>query len=211
MSRLYLVTPLEFDLARFPAVLEEALSGGDVASLLIAPKGVSDMALQRIAEVLAPIGQRHGAAVLVLNDTRAAGRARADGVHVDTGVAALKAACSTFQPKSIVGAGGLKTRHDAMQAAETGADYVFFGMIEKPEEAMAHDKSLDLAEWWMPLFETPCVCFAGSDIASVDAVAATGADFVALRDAVWSHPAGPKAAVAEAIARIAAAAPEETA
>lgn len=211
MSRLYLVTPRDIDLATFPAVLDEALADGIVASLLVAPQDLSDMALQRIAEVLTPIGQRHGAAVLILNDTRAAGRVKADGVHVDAGgPAALTEAIRSFRPQRIVGAGGLKTRHDAMTAAEAGADYVFFGMLDQPEAAEAHLKSLDLAEWWMPVFETPCVCLAGSDMASIETVAATGADFVALRDAVWAHPAGPRAAIADAARRAADAAPAAT-
>lgn len=211
MSRLYLVTPRDIDLAVFPARLEATLAAEPVASLLIAPAGVSDMALQRIAEVLTPVGQKHGAAVLILNDTRAAGRAKADGLHVDTGPAELKAAVASFSPQRIVGAGGIKTRHDAMAAAESGCDYVFFGMLDRPEDADAHPKSLDLAEWWAPLFETPSVCLAGADLASVDTVAATGADFVALRDAIWNHSDGPEAALREAARRIAAHAPEPTA
>lgn len=211
MSSLYLVTPRDIDLATFPARLEAALAAEPVASLLIAPDGISDMALQRIAEVLTPIGQRHGAAVVVLNDTRAAGRAKTDGLHVDAGPAELKAAVAAFRPQRIVGAGGIKTRHDAMAAAEAGVDYVFFGMLDRPEDPEAHPKSLDLAEWWAPLFEIPSVCLAGADLASVDAVAATGADFVALRDAVWNHPDGPGPALREAARRIAAHAPEPTA
>ncbi|MEJ1158118.1 thiamine phosphate synthase [Prosthecomicrobium sp. N25] len=211
MSRLYLVTPAAIDLATFPALLDEALGAVPVASLLVAPLGLSDMALQRVAEVLTPIGQRHDAAVLVRNDTRAAGRAKADGVHVDGSLAELKQAVEAFRPRSIVGAGGLKTRHDAMAAAETGADYVFFGMIDRPEDPEAHPKSLELAGWWMPLFETPCVCLAGADLASVAEVARTGADFVGLRDAVWAHEAGPAAALVEAARLIEAHTPERLA
>jgi thiamine-phosphate pyrophosphorylase len=40
---------------------------------------------------------------------------------------------------------------------------------------------------------------AGSAVASVAEVAATGADFVALHAACWSHPNGPDAAVREAL------------
>jgi thiamine-phosphate pyrophosphorylase len=208
LSRLFLITPRQIDLATFPATLEAALAAGDVASLLIAPEDVSDMVLQRIAEVLTPIGQQYGAAVLVRDDTRAAGRAKADGIHVETGPADLRAACLSFQPNRIVGAGALKTRDDAMAAGETGADYVFFGMLGAAEAPEPHPRSLDLTDWWVPLFEIPCVCLAGSDLASVDRVAAAGADFVALRDAVWADPRGPAAAVADACRRLEAAAAE---
>lgn len=197
MTRLYLITPREIDLNTFPARLEEALSGGDVASLLIAPEGVSDMVLQRIAEVLTPIAQKADVAVMVRDDTRATGRAKADGIHVETGLADLRDAVKAMHPQRMVGAGHILTRHDAMEAAEAGADYVFFGLLDRPEEPEVHRKSLEFAEWWVPLFEPACVVLGGNTTASVVPVAEAGADFVALRDAIWTEPRGPKAAIAE--------------
>lgn len=203
MARLYLVTPRDVDVSTFPAVLEAALTGGDVASLLIAVENGSDMTRQRIAEILTPIAQGRDVAVMVRNDTRAAGRARADGVHVDTGTADRDNALETFHPNGIVGCGGLDTRHDAMQAGETEVDYVFFGDLDRAESPEASIRALELAEWWVPLFEPPVVVMAGADLASIEAAVATGAEFVALRDAVWTHPAGPAAAIAEANRRLA--------
>ena len=202
MARLYLVTPRDVDVTDFPAVLEAALAAGDVASLLIALDAGSDMARQRIAEIVTPMAQARGVAVMVRNDTRAAGRAKADGVHVDTGAADLEAALETFHPNSIVGVGGLATRHEAMEAGETQVDYVFFGDLDRPETAEGEVRARELAEWWVPLFEPPVVLLAGADLASLDAAIATGAEFVALRDAVWNHPEGAAAAVALACRRL---------
>ena len=108
-----------------------------------------------------------------------------------------------FQPQRIVGAGNLFTRHDAMEAAEAGVDYVFFGLIDRPEEAEAHPRTLDFVDWWAPLFETPCVAMAGATLASLEPLARAGADFVALREAVWSDPRGAAAAIADAERRLA--------
>ncbi|NLH80749.1 MAG: thiamine phosphate synthase, partial [Phyllobacteriaceae bacterium] len=183
MARLCLVTPREVDLTTFPASLEQALAGGDVASLIVAIEGGSDMTRQRIAEILTPIAQARDVAVLIRDDTRAAGRAKADGVHVDTGLADLRDALERFHPNGIVGCGGLATRHEAMEAGETQVDYVFFGDLDRPEADEAAPRALELAEWWVPLFEPPVVLLAGATLVSVDAAAATGAEFVALRAA----------------------------
>ncbi len=191
-ARLFLITPETIDLPVFLPKLEAALSAGDVASLLITP--VDDY--QAVAEAIVPVAQARGVAVLVVDDSRVMGRSKADGLHVAAGPSALADAVGTLQPKSIVGAAGIKTRHDAMAAGEAGADYVFFGMLDKPEDAEAHRKTLDLGGWWAELFEPPCVLLAGTSDASVEACAATGADFVAVRHAVWDDPAGPAAAVA---------------
>jgi thiamine-phosphate pyrophosphorylase len=203
LTRIYLITPRDIDLALFPGQLADALGGGDVASLLIAPEGVSEMALQRIAEVLTPIAQAAGVAAIVRDDTRASSRAKADGIHVETGIADIREAVGSFHPQRFVGAGHILTRHDAMEAAEANADYIFFGLIDRPEEPDAHPKSLDFADWWVPLFEPPCVVMAGSTLGSIDAVAETGADFVAVRDSIWLDPRGPRAAIEEAERRLA--------
>ena len=47
----------------------------------------------------------------------------------------------------------------------------------------------------------PCVGYAGS-LDDVEALALAGADFVALGGAVWLHPSGAAAAVAEAEATL---------
>ncbi len=207
MARLCLVTPRSIDLASFPASLEAAVAAGDVASLIIDLPTASDADRRRAADHLTPIAQGHDVAVLVRNDTRAGGRAKADGVHVDTGLADLRAALDTFHPAGIVGVGGLETRHEAMEAGETEVDYVFFGDLDRPEEPEAARRALDLAAWWTPLFEPPVVLLGGSTLPSCDEAAATGAEFVALRDAIWNDPRGPAEAVREASARLAAVEP----
>ena len=210
-ARLFLITPRIVDAAALAPQLEAALAAGDVASLLIAPDAVSENDLQAIAETLVPIAQKHDVAALVLGNSRVMGRAHADGIHIEGGETALKEAIEALQPKSIVGAGNLRARHEAMEAGEAGADYIFFGLLDLEEGDEAHRKTIDLGAWWADLFEPPCVLLSGRSMASVEACARTGADFVALRAAVWEHPEGPAAAIAEANAildRVALEAPD---
>ncbi|WP_334176926.1 thiamine phosphate synthase [Pseudoxanthobacter sp.] len=178
--------------------LEEALAGGDVAAVLILPGDEDEAQFQHRAEALVRVAQAAGAAAVIAGDSRTAGRARADGIHVAVGDEDFATVLESFHPDRIVGAGGIRERHDAMQAAEQGADYVFFGRLDLVPEDEAHPKTLALAEWWAAVFEVPCVALAGAALASVTEIALTGADFVAVRQAVWSYPGGPRAAVAEA-------------
>ncbi len=204
-TRLFLITPRLFDADEFASVLDGALAAGDVASLLIAPRDVRDDHLQDAAERLVPIAHRHGVAALIDNDTRITGRVKADGVHIDTAFDDLTGAIDRFHPNRIVGAGNLDTRHDAMTAAEAGADYVFFGRLDHDERAEPHRKDLDLGQWWAEMFEPPCVVMAGADPASIETVMTSGADFIAVRDAIWRNGDAAAAAIADANARIDAA------
>jgi thiamine-phosphate pyrophosphorylase len=202
--RLCLVAPPSGDVTRAAAHLSEALSGGDVASLIITGSPDDPASLQHAAEVLVPIAQANGTAALILNDTRIAGRTRADGIHVDAGVTELTAAVAAFHPNRIVGAGGLTTRHAALIAGDMQPDYVFFGRLDGDTAPAIFPKALDLAAWWASVAVIPAVVMGGSELASVDEAARAGIEFVALSRAVWDDRRGPAAAVAEACDRLAA-------
>ncbi|MCH7555381.1 MAG: thiamine phosphate synthase, partial [Proteobacteria bacterium] len=100
-----------------------------------------------------------------------------------------------------VSAGG--SRHAAMLAAEAGADYVSFGALHAsvtlPKAVVI---SPDILAWWHDVMEGPCVAVGGIDAANAAALAATGADFLAVCNGVWGNPDGPRAAVAAINAEI---------
>jgi thiamine-phosphate pyrophosphorylase len=202
--RLCLVTPPSSDPTVFERTLGDALAGGDVASLIITGGPGDPAALQRLAEACVPVARMRGVASFIHNDTRIAGRTGADGVHVDTGVADLSAAVTALRPKRMVGAGGAFSRHDAMAVGEADPDYVFFGRLDGDSDAAIFPKTLDLAEWWAAVTVIPGIVMGGRELRSVVVAAEAGIEFVALSRAVWEHPGGPGAAVAEASALLAA-------
>ena len=59
----------------------------------------------------------------IAGDTRIAGRVQADGIHVEVSKDALAETIEHFQGKMMVGAGGAKTRDDALELGETRPDY----------------------------------------------------------------------------------------
>jgi thiamine-phosphate pyrophosphorylase len=62
-----------------------------------------------------------------------------------------------------------------MVAGEAGADYVLFGSLgEPPNEQVA-----ELVAWWSELFVLPCAAAARFLPATVQALVARGADFIA--------------------------------
>jgi thiamine-phosphate pyrophosphorylase len=191
--RIYLITPRIEDPAALMDALAEALAAAEIAAVLLATSDRDGKAaIDRIA-ALVPVVQKGGAAALADESAELAIGAGADGMHA-TGIDAITVALEALKPVRIVGAGGLKTRHDAMLAAEAGADYVMFGEPDPSGQRVAFDWTLGRVAWWAELFEVPCVGFA-DDLAEVAALAAAGADFVAASDLVWNDRRGPAAAV----------------
>lgn len=201
-TRLVLVAPIFGADPVSPARLESALAGGDVAAVIIDAGEGEPETVQPLAAPLVEVAQAAGAAALLRGDSRAAGRIRADGLHVDTDREAIASALNRLRPKGIVGAGGAVTRHAAMELGELDPDYVFFGRLDRPDTDAAEPAALSLATWWAELFEVPAVALIGLDLAEAEDLAAAGVEFVALRDGVWRHPEGAAAAVAQANAAI---------
>ncbi|KQW60145.1 MULTISPECIES: thiamine phosphate synthase [Ensifer] len=186
--RLVLIAPDIADPADRAKVLADALKGGDVASVIVPQYGLDDAEFQKHAERLVPIIQEAGAAALIEGDSRVAGRARADGLHISGNAEALGEAVEKHTPKLIVGGGNAADRHHALQIGEVRPDYVFFGKTDGDIKPDAHPKNLALAEWWASMIEIPCIVMGGTDPQSALAAAETGAEFVALRLAVFGEP-----------------------
>jgi thiamine-phosphate pyrophosphorylase len=190
------------DADAFAGELGAALEGADVAAVLLRLAEGDERTQTNRIKALAPVAQARDAALLTEGHARLAARAGADGANL-SGIEDLVEALETLKPDRIAGAAGLATRHDAMLAAEGGADYVMFG--EPAESGRAPFPAiLERVGWWAEVFELSCVGYAAS-AEEAEALARAGADFVAV-DFIWNDPRGVAAAVAEAAASLAAAA-----
>jgi len=191
--RLYVVTPLVTDPAAIAEALAAMVEAADIAAVLLRLADDSEGALTKRVKALAPVVQKNGAALLLDGHPEIVGRGGADGAHL-AGIDAFQAAVTTLKPERIAGVGGLSTRHDAMLAAEAGADYVMFGGPDPAGHAPDFEWTHDRVQWWSELFETPCVGIA-TTLDEVAALVAVGADFVAIGEFAFTDPISPAAAV----------------
>ena len=185
--RLVLIAPSSGEIADLTAAVDSALGGGDIASMIIPVGNRDEASLQKLGEALLPLAQAKGVAVMIENDTRIAGRIKADGVHLETSPADLAEQIEHLEGRLMVGAGGIKTRDEALDLGEAQPDYVFFGRFGYDNKPEAHSRNLKLGEWWSEMISLPCIVLGGTDIASALAVAETGADFVAMSAAIFNN------------------------
>jgi len=204
--RLYLFTPQLDDTTAFASALDAALAAGDVAAVLLRLSDADERTLINRVKSIAAVVQRRDIALLLDGRPDIVGRAGADGAHL-TGIEALQGALATLKPDRIVGAGGLRSRHDAMLAGEANADYVMFGEPDRRGNAGRRPPFPDILErlmWWAELFQLPCIGYAAA-AEGIRPIAEAGADFVALGEWIWQEPGGAKTAGAAAAANITAA------
>ena len=178
-TRLYVVAAAGTD----PQALAAVLDAADVAALLISPNVAGELTAA-LARPLVELVQPKGIAALIENDAALARALRADGVHLtwskDIG-ARYGEARDVLGTRYIVGADAGRYRHEAMTLGEAGADYIGFGIPPHVEDRVsATQRRLDLIAWWSEIFELPCVAFDVDTIEDAGALAAAGADFVAV-------------------------------
>jgi thiamine-phosphate pyrophosphorylase len=189
------------DAAGLANQLADALGAADIAAVLLRLPATDERGQVNHVKALAPTVQNRGAALLLDGHPDLAARAGADGSHL-SGIEALGSAIATLKPARIAGCGGLETRHEAMVAAEAGADYVMFGDPDTSGGRPAFEAIAQRVAWWAEVFEIPCVGFAAT-LDEVEPLAAAGADFIAMGDWVFGAGHGAAAAVADAARRLA--------
>jgi len=195
--QLYLISPLEVG-GDFPGRLETALSAGPVAAFQLRVKGVDRNEAARLAEPLQRICEAREVAFIVNDDMALAREIGADGVHLGQGDGDPHEARTLLGPAAQIGVSCHDSRHLAMQAGEAGADYVAFGaFFPTRTKETAHRPDPAILAWWSRLFELPCVAIGGITPGNGAVLVDAGADFLAVCSAVWEHPDGPAAAVAE--------------
>jgi thiamine-phosphate pyrophosphorylase len=198
-TRLYLITPPALDPERFAKELEVALAGGDVASLQLRLKDCDDDVIRHATRMLKPITQDRGVAFIMNDRPDLAAELDCDGVHVGEEDMPYAEARRLLGPERIVGVTCGASRDRAITAAEAGADYVAFGAFfpSPTKTATKHRADTELIRDWSETTVVPCCAIGGITQENCGPLVEAGADFLAVISAVWSHPKGSRAAVAE--------------
>ncbi len=187
--QLFLVIP-SGPAAPTPDAVAAALASGAVACTLLEAAPGGDLDPSR-AKALCALAKEGDTAFLIETDVDLAKSIGADGVQIGADEALYERARTALGGAAIVGADCGASRHAALSLAETGADYV--AVTSSPaDDRQARD---DFVAWWAELVEVPLVAGLAEDIDAASHLRALGADFVAVRDAVWQHPGGPAQAV----------------
>ncbi|MEH6630302.1 MAG: thiamine phosphate synthase [Halopseudomonas aestusnigri] len=209
-SEIYLLTPPEvlsgeLSTDQFIPTLLKALDGGPVSCVLLSGTASSETSLSEVVSILRPLVQERDIAFLIEDDFKSAASLGCDGVHL-TSVASFKEAREYLGDDNIVGVDCGISRHNAILVGEAGADYVAFNNrrplpeIEDPDVRAFEEggpRGLDLLTWWQTMMTPPCVSLDDVTIDDAASHAEAGADFIAVQNAVWQHPADPAKAVAE--------------
>jgi thiamine-phosphate pyrophosphorylase len=148
----------------------------DAAALLLDP-GMDANALAWLQDDLMPHFADRDFAVIVKDMPDIIAATGLDGLHLSdaTGMKKLRGQFSDIS----IGVACPLERHEAMDAAELGADYIAFDATGADMEQL-----LPLIHWWGEMMTVPSVVFAETP-EMAQALAKAGADFIGIGASVW--------------------------
>ncbi|NDR54849.1 thiamine phosphate synthase [Aliiruegeria sabulilitoris] len=182
--QIYLISPPEFELSRFPDQLARVLDAREIACFRLALASQDEDRIARAADACRAVCHERDIAIVISQHLRLAERLGLDGVHLD-GARGIRDARTELGEDAIVGAYCGASRHDGMNAGEAGADYVAFGPAGDTPLGDGTRADLELFSWWSEMIEVPVVA-EGALNQELVATLSPSVDFFGIGSEIWS-------------------------
>ena len=183
--QIYLITPSEIELSRFPDSLARVLDAHEVACVRLALSTHDEAELSRAADACREVTHARDVALVIETHFILAERLGLDGVHLTDGARQVRAARKALGPDAIVGSFCGVSRHSGMSAGEAGADYVSFGPAGASALGDGSQAEAELFSWWTEMIEVPVVAEGALDIKNV-ALLTDKTDFFGIGSEIWN-------------------------
>jgi thiamine-phosphate pyrophosphorylase len=109
-----------------------------------------------------------------------------DGVHLTDGARAVRSIRKDLGADAIIGSYCGITRHEGMNAAEAGVDYVAFGPIGPTPLGRGEHVDFDLFDWWSKVIEIPVIAEGALTVELIEKFAPVS-DFFGIGEEIWTH------------------------
>ncbi len=190
--RLYLITPSEIELSRFPGQLADVLDAHEVACVRLALSSHDEDTLCRAADACRDVTTPRDVALVIDTHFVLAERLGLDGVHLTDGARSVRKARKALGADAIVGAFCGTSRHEGMNAGESGADYIGFGPAGLSALGDGTQADPELFEWWSQMIEIPVVAEGALDPGTIQTLT-PNTDFFGIGDEIWRQDTPSKA------------------
>ena len=184
LPQIYLITPPEIELGRFPDQLARVLDSTEIACVRLALATRDEDRISRAADALREVTHARDVALVISEHVMLAERLGLDGVHLTDAARSVRKVRKDLGDDAIVGAFCGTSRHDGMNAGEAGADYISFGPVGSTPLGDGSRAERDLFEWWSLMIELPVVAEGALDLDTIRSLAPV-TDFFGIGEEIW--------------------------
>lgn len=182
--QIYLITPPEFELSRFPTRLAEVLDAHEIACVRLGLATHDEDKISRAADALREVTYARDVALVIDNHILLVERLGLDGVHLTDGARNVRKTRKALGADAIVGSYCGASRHDGITAAEAGSDYVCFGPIGQTPLGDGSVAEQDLFQWWSEMIEVPVVAEGALSAETIQTISPF-TDFFGIGEEIW--------------------------
>ncbi|MFV0333037.1 MAG: thiamine phosphate synthase [Tropicimonas sp.] len=181
--QIYLISPPEIELSRFPQTLARLLDAREIACFRLALASQDEDRIARAADACRAVCHERDVAIVLADHIRLIERLGLDGVHLQ-GARGIRDARAELGAERIVGAFCGASRHDGMNAGEAGADYIALGPAGETPLGNGARADQDLFAWWSQMIEIPVVAEGALDAQIVRDLSPV-TDFFGIGPEIW--------------------------
>jgi len=183
--QIYLITPPEIELSRFPDQLAAVLDSTEISCIRLALATRDEDRISRAADALRDVAHTRDVALVISEHLVLAERLGLDGVHLLDGSRSVRKTRKDLGDDAIVGAFCNASRHDGISAGEAGVDYVSFGPVGSTPLGDGTLADAELFQWWSEMIEVPVVAEGALDLDIMRKLAPI-TDFFGIGDEIWN-------------------------
>lgn len=198
--QIYLITPPDPELSTFPGQLAAVLDATDIACVRLAMATQDEQRLAKVADALREVTHARDVALVISEHVMMVERLGLDGVHLNDGARSVRKVRKQLGGEAIIGAFCGASRHDGINAAEAGADYVAFGPVSPTPLGDGIVAPPELFQWWSEMIEVPCVAEGGLDEDHIRSLSPV-TDFFGIGADIWDQD-DPVAALSRLLAAV---------
>jgi thiamine-phosphate pyrophosphorylase len=181
-----LITPPAIDLEIFPDLLARVMDAAEIACLRLSLAAQEEDMIARAADACRQVAHARDVAIVIEQHVLMVERLGLDGVHLTDGARSVRRVRKDLGADAIVGAFCGITRHDGMNAAEAGADYVAFGPIGQSPLGDGSQVDFDVFQWWSDVIEVPVIAEGALTVALVEKFGPV-TDFFGIGPEIWGR------------------------
>ena len=182
--QIYLITPPELDLEVFPQRLARVLDAAEIACLRLSISSRDEDHISRVADTLRDVAHRRDVPLVIERHVQLVERLGLDGVHLADGARNVRKIRKDLGEDAIIGAYCGITRHEGINAAESGAEYVAFGPVGDSVLGDGTRADLELFQWWTEMINVAVVAEGALSPELVRQLSPL-TDFLAFGDEIW--------------------------
>ena len=184
VPQIYLVTPPEIEMSSFPALLAGVMDSVEIACVRLALTASDEDDVSRSADLLREACHARDVPLILDTHVRLVEKLGLDGVHLNDGARTVRFARKELGADLVIGASCGVSRHEGMNAGESGADYVALGPLSDTGLGAGEVADIEDFKWWSEMIELPIVAESGITTEGVETFAPF-ADFFAIGSEIW--------------------------